>query len=270
MTETVATTNVSAPTNVVLAAEHLRKSFGAIPVLSDVSFVVRRGETVVVIGPSGCGKSTLLRILAGLSRPDAGRVLLFGEDLSRLSPEGLDTVRKRCGLVFQFGALYNSLTVGENIALSLREHTGLADEVIAIMVDMKLQLVGLQGMQQLLPEQLSGGMSKRVGLARALALDPELLFYDEPTAGLDPVMAGVIDRLITGLRRALGVTSVVVTHDMRSAFDLADRILMLHRGEVVAEGTPQEMRRSEHPVVKQFISGAPEGPIQVDDVVRVP
>jgi phospholipid/cholesterol/gamma-HCH transport system ATP-binding protein len=270
MTETASTTNVTAPTNVVLAAEHVRKSFAATPVLSDVSFVVRRGETVVIIGPSGCGKSTLLRILAGLYRPDAGRVLLFGEDLAQLSPEGLDAVRKRCGLVFQFGALYNSLTVGENIALSLREHTELANEVITIMVDLKLQLVGLQGIQQLLPGQLSGGMQKRVGLARALALDPELLFYDEPTAGLDPVMAGVIDRLITDLRRALGVTSVVVTHDMRSAFALADRILMLHRGEVVAEGTPQEMRTSEHPVVKQFISGAPEGPIHVDDAITVP
>jgi phospholipid/cholesterol/gamma-HCH transport system ATP-binding protein len=269
MTETVTTDSVTAPANVVMAVEHVGKSFGSAAVLTDVSSVVRRGETVVIIGPSGCGKSTLLRILAGLYRPDAGRVVLLGEDLAQLSPQGLDAVRKRCGLVFQFGALYNSLTVGENIALALREHTALADEVITIMVGMKLQLVGLQGIQQLLPEQLSGGMQKRVGLARALALDPELLFYDEPTAGLDPVMAGVIDRLISDLRRALGVTSVVVTHDMRSAFALADRVLMLHRGQVVAEGTPQEMRTSEHPVVKQFISGAPEGPIQVDDVVTV-
>jgi phospholipid/cholesterol/gamma-HCH transport system ATP-binding protein len=267
MTETATTATATGTTDLVLTVEHVAKSFAGTPVLTDVSFVVRRGETAVIMGPSGCGKSTLLRILAGLYRPDAGRVVLFGQDLAQLSREGLDALRKRCGLVFQFGALYNSLTVGENIALSLREHTELAEEVIAIMVDMKLQLVGLQGIQELLPGELSGGMHKRVGLARALALDPELLLYDEPTAGLDPVMTGVIDRLIIDLRRALGVTSVVVTHDMRSAFALADRMLMLHQGEMVAEGTPQEMQKSEHPVVKQFVSGAPEGPIQVDSVV---
>jgi len=254
---------------VVIAVEHVAKSFGSGAVLVDVSFEVRRGETVVVLGPSGCGKSTLLRVMAGLYRPDSGRVVLFGEDLNRLSAEALEAVRKRFGMVFQFGALYNSLTVGENIALPLREHTELADEVIDIMVGMKLQLVGLEGIQDLMPEQLSGGMRKRVGLARALALDPEVLFYDEPTAGLDPVMAGVIDRLISELRQALGVTSVVVTHDIRSAFALADRLVMLHEGRVVAQGTPEEIRNSTNPVVKQFISGSPEGPIRVDQALLI-
>lgn len=254
---------------VVISVEQVAKAFAATPVLAEVSFTVCRGETVVVLGPSGCGKSTLLRVVAGLYRPDAGRVVLFGEDLSRLSAQALEAVRKRFGMVFQFGALYNSLTVGDNIALPLREHTELADEVIDIMVGMKLQLVGLEGIQHLMPEQLSGGMRKRVGLARALALDPEVLLYDEPTSGLDPVMAGVINRLISNLRQALRVTSVVVTHDMRSAFALADRLVMLHQGRVVAQGTPEEIRNSADPVVRQFISGSPEGPIRVDEALAI-
>jgi len=233
-------------------------------VLKHVSFSVARGETAVIIGVSGSGKSTLLRVMVGGLKPDEGRVTLFGEDLSRLSPTGLDAVRKRFGMVFQFGALYNSLTVGDNIALPLREHTELADDIIDIMVAMKLKLVGLEGLEERMPEQLSGGMRKRVGLARALALDPEVLFYDEPTGGLDPIMAGLIDTLITDLGQALGVTSVVVTHDMRSAFALGDRVLMLHQGTVVAEGTPEEFRTRDDPVVQQFITGSPQGPVTED------
>lgn len=268
MSETAANAQ-SDSADVVIAVEHVAKSFGSVQVLKDVSFTVARGETVVVIGGSGCGKSTLLRVVAGVYRPDRGRVVLFGQDLGQLSPEALDGVRKRFGLVFQDGALYKSMTVGENIALPVREHMDLADEVIDIMVGMKLQLVGLRGIQGLMPEQLSGGMRKRVGLARALALDPEVLFYDEPTSGLDPVMVGVIDRLIADLQRALGVSSVVVTHDMRSALALGDRILMLYEGRLVAEGTPEEIRSSEDPVVKQFITGSPEGPIRVDEAVAI-
>ena len=256
-------------TDVVLSVEHLAKSFAGVHVLRDISLTVRRGETLVIMGGSGCGKSTVLRTMAGVYRPDSGRVVFFGRDLAELSPAGLAAVRKRLGMVFQFGALYNSMTVGENIALPLREHTELADEVIDIMVDMKLQLVGLRGINDMMPEHLSGGMRKRVGLARALALDPEVLFYDEPTSGLDPVMAGVIDHLIADLQQALGTTSVVVTHNMRSAFALGDRIVMLHRGLVVAEGTPEQIRGSEDPVVTQFITGSPEGPIHVDDAVAV-
>jgi len=256
--------------DVVIAVEHVSKSFGTHQVLKDVSFTVGRGETVVIIGCSGCGKSTLLRIMVGAMRPDEGRVLLFGEDLSRIGPEGLDGIRKRFGMVFQFGALYNSLTVGENISLPLREHTDLADEVIRIMVSMKLKLVGMQGIEQRMPEQLSGGMRKRVGLARALALDPEILFYDEPTAGLDPILAGVIDKLIMDLRGALGVTSVVVTHDMRSAFRLGDRVLMLHGGVIIAEGTPAELQDPDDPVVRQFISGSPDGPVTDEDMEESP
>ena len=255
--------------DVVIVVEHVAKSFGRVQVLRDVSFTVVRGETVVIIGGSGCGKSTLLRLVAGVQRPDRGRVVLFGQDLAELSPDGLGSVRKRFGMVFQEGALYNSMTVGDNIALPLREHMDLADEVIDIMVDMKLQLVGLRGFQRRMPAQLSSGQRKRVGLARALALDPEVLFYDEPTAGLDPVMVGVIDRLIADLQQALGVSSVVVTHDMRSALALGDRILMLHEGRLVAEGTPEEIRSSGDPVVSQFITGSPEGPIRVDEAVAI-
>ncbi len=265
MTETVTAAQPASDTDeVVISVDHVAKSFAGRPVLKDVSFTVRRGKTVVVIGASGCGKSTLIRIMAGAYRPDAGRVVLFGHDLEELGPEGLAAVRRRFGMVFQFGALYNSLTVADNIALPLREHTDLNDHIIDIMVDMKLQLVGMQGIQDLMPEQCSGGMKKRVGLARALALDPEVLFYDEPTGGVDPIMAGVIDQLIADLRGTLGVTSVVVTHDMHSAFRLADRILMLHEGLVVASGTPEEFRSSKVPVVQQFIRGEPEPPSNLD------
>ena len=246
----------------VIVVEHVAKSFGGRTVLEDVSFTVNRGQTVVVIGASGCGKTTLIRIMVGAYRPDSGRVVLFGQDLADLTGEGLAAVCKRFGMVFQFGALYNSLTAGENIALPLREHTELDDDIIDIMVDMKLRLVGMEGIQDLMPEQLSGGMKKRVGLARALALEPEVLFYDEPTGGVDPVMAGVINELIVGLQEAVGVTSVVVTHDMWSAFKLADYILMLHEGRVVARGTPDEIRSSDDPIVRQFITGSPEGPAQ--------
>ena len=173
----------------------------------------------------------------------------------------MDVLCRRFGILFQSGALYNSLTVGENIALPMREHSELDDEIIDIMVKMKLELVGLRDFGDLMPGQISGGMKKRVGLARAIALDPEIIFYDEPSAGLDPIVAGVVDMLIMDLSKKLGVTSLVVTHDMNSAFKIADRMFMLYEGCVVATGTPEEIRNSDDPVVKQFITGAPDGPI---------
>ena len=239
----------------------LKKSFGGRQVLSGIDLDVRRGETLVIMGGSGCGKSTLLRHLIGAVSPDEGTVELFGKDLASLDEDGINEMRKRFGVLFQSGALFGSLTVGENVALPLREHTDLDEEVIRIILKMKLELVGLRDFETLMPAQISGGMQKRVGLARAIALDPEVIFYDEPGAGLDPVMAGVIDRLITDLSGKLGVTSVVVTHEMGSAFRIANRMVMLFEGRVVAQGTPEELRASADPLVQQFLKGEPDGPI---------
>jgi phospholipid/cholesterol/gamma-HCH transport system ATP-binding protein len=246
---------------VVLEADEVVKTFDGRRVLDGVSLQVRRGETLVIMGGSGCGKSTLLRTLVGAYRPEAGAVRIFGRDLATLDDAAMNETRKRFGILFQNGALYTSMTVGENVALPMREHTDLSAEVIEIMVKMKLELVGLRDFEDLKPAQISGGMAKRVGLARAIALDPEILFYDEPSAGLDPVMTAVIDRLIMDLHDKLKVTSVVVTHEMASAFRVADRMVMLHNGRVVAEGTPETFRDADDPLVRQFITGAPDGPI---------
>lgn len=239
----------------------LKKAFGGRQVLNGVDLDVRRGEVLVIMGGSGCGKSTILRHMIGALTPDEGTVELFGEDLSKLDNDGLDRMRKRFGVLFQSGALFNSLTVGENVCLPLREHSDLDDDIIRIVMKMKLELVGLRDFEALMPSQISGGMQKRVGLARAIALDPEIIFYDEPGAGLDPVVAGVIDRLILDLSQKLGVTSVVVTHEMGSAFRIADRMVMLYEGRIVAQGTPQEIKSSPDPLVQQFIRGEPDGPI---------
>ena len=246
---------------VVLRVLALHKRFGPRTVLSGVNLEVRRGEVLVIMGGSGCGKSTLLRHLIGALTPDQGSVELFGQDLAQLSEEGLNAIRRRFGILFQSGALFNSLTVGENVMLPLREHTALQEEIIRIIMKMKLELVGLRDFEDLMPSQISGGMRKRVGLARAIALDPEIIFYDEPGAGLDPIVAGVIDQLIMDLSHKLGVTSVVVTHEMGSAFRIASRMVMLYEGQVVAQGTPDEIRASDDPLVKQFIRGEPDGPI---------
>lgn len=247
--------------DVPIRVEHVRVDFGERTVLRDVSLEVRRGETLVILGGSGSGKSTLLRTMIGVNEPVSGRIHILGSDVYSLDEGALNQVRKRFGILFQSGALYNSMTVGENVALPLREHTDLDDNIIRIMVKMKLELVGLRDFEDLMPSQISGGMKKRVGLARALALDPEILFYDEPGAGLDPIVAGVIDKLIMDLSQKLGVTSVVVTHEMGSAFQIADRMVLLFDGEMVAEGTPDDFRHSEDPYVKQFIGGEPDGPI---------
>ncbi|MBI4604203.1 MAG: ABC transporter ATP-binding protein [Planctomycetes bacterium] len=246
---------------VVIEVKDLHVAFDGRPVLAGVDLRVYRGETLVIMGGSGCGKSTLLRTMIGALRPNRGKVVLLGKDLHALDEDGLDALRKRFGILFQSGALYNSMTVGENVALPLREHTSLDEAIIRIMVKMKLELVGLRDFESLVPSQISGGMRKRVGLARALALDPEIIFYDEPGAGLDPVVAGVIDKLIADLSRKLGVTSIVVTHEMGSAFRVADRMVMLYEGRVVAEGPPEAIRATADPLVRQFIHGEPDGPI---------
>ena len=246
---------------VVISVKNLVKNFGARRILNGVSLDIYQGETLVVMGGSGCGKSTFLRHLIGSIRPDSGEIWMFGKDIAKLSEDQMHEVRKKFGMLFQSGALFDSLTVGENIALPLREHTKLDESIIHIVVRMKLELVGLRGFENLIPSQLSGGMKKRVGLARAIVMDPTIVFYDEPTAGLDPVMTGVVDKLTMDLTKKLRMTSVVVTHDMNSVFRIADRIVMLHQGEILEVGTPDQIRHSKNPLVQQFITGEAEGPI---------
>jgi len=245
----------------VIEVEDLVMSFGDRTVLSNISFSVERGSVCVIMGGSGCGKSTILRILVGAYTPDSGTVRLFGKDIVSIDRAGLDAIRKRFGILFQAGALYSSMNGADNVALPIREHTELHENIIDIMVKIKLEQVGMKEFADLMPAQLSGGMRKRVALARALALDPEILFYDEPTSGLDPVAAAVIDGLIVDLSRKLGVTSLVVTHSMESAFRIADHIIMLYDGGIIADGKPDQFRESANPVVRQFIDGEPDGPI---------
>ena len=248
----------------------LVKRFDGRAVLDGINLDVQTGETVVIMGGSGCGKSTLLRHMIGSMWPDEGRVELFGRNLSELTEEQLDQVRKRFGILFQSGALFNSMTVGDNVALPLREHTDLDAATIDIMVKIKLEQVGLRHAADLMPAEISGGMKKRAGLARAIALDPEVLFYDEPSAGLDPVTSAEIDQLIIDLSRKLGVTSVVVTHEMDSAFRIADRMAMLDRGRVLKVGRREEFEaiRQGQPcgeettdLIRQFLRGDSQGPI---------
>lgn len=249
----------------VLKATQVEKWFGGRKVLDGVDLEVREGETLVIMGGSGCGKSTLLRTLVGLLSPDGGDVRLFDREMARASEEERNEIRKRFGMLFQGAALFNSLSVGENVALPLREHTRLDDDIVRIIVKVKLELVGLTGFENLMPHQISGGMKKRVALARAIALDPKIVFYDEPGAGLDPITASVIDHLILDLTKKLHMTSVVVTHEMKSAFRIADRILVLHRGRVIAAGTPSEIQHSDHPYVNQFIRGEIDGPVSFQE-----
>ncbi len=258
----------------VIEVRDLVRRFGDQTVLGGVNLDVHRGETLVVMGGSGSGKSTLLRHMIGSLRPDSGTVRLLGQDISALDEEGLNDVRKKIGILFQSGALFNSMTVAENVALPLREHTMLDQNIINIQVKIKLELVGLREHADKFPAQISGGMKKRAGLARALALDPQVLFYDEPSAGLDPVTSAGIDRLITDLSKKLGVTSVVVTHEMDSAFAVADRMAMLEHGRMllVAERARFEELRNfpgerlaeldeRQLTIRQFLRGDAEGPI---------
>lgn len=247
---------------VVIKAQDVVKKFGDRTILNGINLDIYRGETFVIMGGSGCGKSTFLRHLIGALKPDSGKVFLLGKDLSTLNEDQMDAVKKKIGMCFQSAALFDSMTVGDNVSLPLREHTRLEKGVIDTVVKMKLELVGLRGFEALMPSQLSGGMRKRVGLARAIVLDPEIIFYDEPTAGLDPIVSGVIDKLILDLSKKLSITSVVVTHDMKSVFSIADRVAMLYEGRVLEVGTPQDIKKSSNPMVQQFISGSPDGPIK--------
>ena len=242
----------------ILVVEDLVVSYGDRRVLDGVSFEVRRGEIFVILGASGSGKTTLLRCLVGLKRPDSGRILLMGEDFSALSERERLDLRTRMGMCFQGSALLGSLTVAENVSLPLREHTRLEGSTIEIVTRIKLNLVGLAGFEDYLPSQLSGGMKKRAGIARATVMDPEIIFYDEPSAGLDPIVAAGIDRLIRRMQEAFGLTSVVVTHEMESVKLIADRVCMLEGGRVVGVGTLDELARMEHPYVRRFFNRMPD------------
>ena len=242
----------------VISLRNLRVSYGDREILHGVSFDVLQGETLVILGGSGSGKSTLLRTLVGLEKPTAGQIFIKGRDLAETSAAEMDEIRKKIGMSFQGGALFGSMTVGENVGLPLREHTRLEDSTIEIILRLKLQQVGLEGFEYYAPSQLSGGMKKRAAVARALAMDPEILFFDEPSAGLDPIIAAGIDELILELKRAFRMTIIVVTHELASAFLIADRMLLIDKGNVVAIGTTEEMRSSAQPRVRQFLDRVAE------------
>lgn len=239
----------------VISLRQLNITFGTHTVLDNIDLDVYKGETLAVLGPSGTGKSTVLRSMIGLLEPNGGQIFIQGEDVSGLDEDGWNRLRMKMGMVFQYSALFDFLTVGENVAFGLRQHTDKSNEEIQGIVTQMLDLVGLPGIQDLYPAELSGGMKKRVGLARAIAVNPEIVLYDEPTAGLDPIMSRNISRLIKKTQEQLHVTSVLVTHDMQSAFYAADRVAMLYEGHIVAIGTAEEMKNSTNPIVKAFIEG---------------
>jgi len=243
---------------------NLSKAFTRSKVLDNLNLIINSGEVIVIIGRSGCGKSVLLKHIIGLMKPDIGQVLIDGNDMTRLEEHEMDKIRLSFGMLFQGAALFDSMTVGENVGFTLREHTNMPEEDIRKKVAGSLKLVGLKGIEKLMPAELSGGMKKRVGLARAICNNPGIILYDEPTTGLDPIMADAINDLIIDLNNKLNVTSIVVTHDMVSAFKIADRIAMLYKGKIITIGTPDEIKNTKDPIVKQFITGAAKGPITED------
>ena len=266
--------DLPAPGEPIIEVRGLRKAFGKQVVLDGIDLDIRRGEIVVVMGGSGCGKSTFLRMLIGSFPPTEGTITLLGHQIDQLDEKGLNEVRKKFGILFQSGALFQSMTLAQNVALPLEEHTDVDPMIIDIQVKIKLELVGLREHAEKLPAQISGGMKKRAGLARALALDPVILFYDEPSAGLDPVTSAEIDQLIVDLTKKLGVTSVVVTHEMDSAFTIADRMVMLDKGRVLRIGPRDEFDvlrnigddavptlSDDDQLIRQFLRGDPVGPI---------
>ncbi|HEA47519.1 MAG TPA: ABC transporter ATP-binding protein [bacterium] len=248
----------------MIVIEDLHKSFGDNKVLRGVDLKIEKGKTFVIIGRSGCGKSVLLKHIIGILKPDKGRILIDGCDITKLNEKRLNEVRKKFGMLFQGAALFDSLTVEENVAFGLGRHTNLNKEEIRKIVNEKLGLVGLARNGFLKPAELSGGMKKRVGLARAIAMDPEIILYDEPTTGVDPIMGDAINELIIELHDKLKIISIAVTHDIASAYKIADRIAMLYEGKIIEVGTPREIKNTKNPIVRQFITGAAIGPITAD------
>jgi phospholipid/cholesterol/gamma-HCH transport system ATP-binding protein len=248
-----------------ISLQHLYKAFDGKQVLNDMSIDVEKGESLVIVGGSGTGKSVTLKHIIGLLRPDQGHVLIAGEDITTMSEVELNRFRRHFGMAFQEGALFDSMSVFENIAFPLRRHTKMTEGEIRTRVEECLEDVHLHGVEKKRPSELSGGMRRRVGFARAISLKPDILLFDEPTTGLDPVISDVIADLIVEMDQKLGTTTVTITHDMKVAFKIADRVAMLHRGTIVEEGTPEEFQASRNPIVRQFIEGRAEGPLTASD-----
>jgi phospholipid/cholesterol/gamma-HCH transport system ATP-binding protein len=241
--------------------ENVSFGYGARPVLKGINLTARRGQVIAIMGNSGCGKTTLLRLIGGQIKPGSGVVRVAGQDVSKLTQDELYQLRRKMGMLFQFGALFTDMSVFDNIAFQLREHTDLPEDVIHDLVLMKLHAVGLRGAADLMPSELSGGMARRVALARSIALEPMLVMYDEPFAGLDPISLGVTGNLIRRLTDTLGLTSIVVTHDVQESLKIVDYVYFVSDGVIEAEGTPAEMRASSQPFVHQFVHGEPDGPV---------
>lgn len=249
----------------MIEIKNLWRTFNGEPVLKGLNLTIRNGETVVVIGRSGCGKSVLLKHIIGILKPDAGEIWIDGVEITRLPEKELNEVRMKFGMLFQGAALFDSLNVYENVAFGLLEHTSMPETEVRQKVREYLSIVGMPGVEEKKPAELSGGMKKRVGLARAVAMNPKIVLYDEPTTGVDPIMGDIINDLILKLHDKLGVTAIAVTHDMVSAYKIADEIAMLYDGTIVQVGTPEQIKNSANPVVRQFISGKAEGPIKIKD-----
>jgi len=253
---------MSSSSNSLVVLRDLHFAYGDRPILEGVSLEVPRGKITALMGASGGGKTTVLRLIGGQYKAQSGSLLFDGQEVSQLSHEQLYAARRRMGMLFQFGALFTDISVFDNVAFPLREHTDLPEAMVRDIVLMKLESVGLRGALDLLPSEISGGMARRVALARAIALDPELVMYDEPFAGLDPISLGTAARLIRQLNDALGLTSIVVSHDLDETFAIADQVIVLANGRIAAQGTPDEVRQSRDPLVHQFVSAAPDGPVR--------
>lgn len=253
---------MSLQNQIMIEIRDLHKSFGNKQVLAGVELEVKKGETMVVIGQSGAGKSVLLKLIIGIMKPDRGEIYVDGTEITRLNEEERLRLNRKFGMVFQGAALFDSMTVAENVAFGLERHLKLEADQIRKIVRESLELVGLRGVENLMPHQLSGGMKKRVGLARAIAYRPEIMLYDEPSTGIDPIRADAINEMINKFKKEMGITSIVITHDMASAYRVADRMAMLYGGRIVEVGTPEEIRRSAKAIVQQFIRGEAHGPIE--------
>lgn len=251
--------------NTKIRIVNLHKSFGDNHVLRGVNLEIREGESMVVIGGSGSGKTVLIKCIIGLIQPDEGKIYVDGTEITSLNEKELNEIRKKFGMLFQWGALFDSMTVWENVGFALRYQKKLKDGEIRRIASEKLALVGLKNVEDLMPSELSGGMKKRVSLARAIALEPEILLYDEPTTGIDPIMADNINELIVQMKKKLNITSITITHDMKSAYKIGDRIAMLFKGKIIEVGSPDEIRNSKNPIVQQFIEGRSDGPIKIVD-----
>jgi phospholipid/cholesterol/gamma-HCH transport system ATP-binding protein len=260
---------VTPSSNLLVDFQNVRFGYGERAILDDVSFTIPRGKVTALMGASGGGKTTVMRLIGGQFQAQKGKVLLHGvqgagdvQDVGSMDRDALYLARRRMGMLFQFGALFTDLSVFDNVAFPLREHTNLSEDMIRDVVLMKLNAVGLRGARDLMPSEVSGGMARRVALARAIALDPELVMYDEPFAGLDPISLGTAARLIRQLNDAMGLTSLVVSHDLEETFHIADQVIILANGKIAAQGTPEEVRHSDNPLVHQFVNALPEGPVR--------